>query len=314
MKKILITGATGFVGKYLVDYIAKNSQDKVYGTYISDSPDKRDQIEFVKIDLNNEQDVQNMVGEIKPDYVYHLAALSSASDSFKHPKETIINNVSVQVNLLEAIKKHELKETKILIISSAEIYGMVDPKDLPINEKTELNPTNPYAVSKITQDFLALQYYLAFNLKTFRVRPFNHTGPGQRPDFVVSAFAKKIAEIEKGKREKVMTVGNLETKRDFTDVRDIVEGYAAVMEKGKIGEVYNMGSGKSHKISEILEIFISLSTEKIEVKEDPSLFRPFDDPDLVCDADKIKKDTGWEPQIPLNKTLKDTLDYWRNII
>jgi GDP-4-dehydro-6-deoxy-D-mannose reductase len=200
------------------------------------------------------------------------------------------------------------------VVASAEVYGCVKKEDLPIDEETPLNPTNPYAVSKLTQDFLGLQYHLSYGLKTLRVRPFNHVGPRQSPNFVVSTFAQKIVEIEKGKREPVLPVGNLQAKRDFTDVRDVVKVYSLLMEKGEFGEVYNIGSGVSYKIAEILEKLLSISKVKITVKVDKSLFRPIDDPDLVCDVTKVTKLTGWRPEIPIEKTLKDTLDYWRNII
>ncbi len=321
MKKILITGATGFVGKHLIDHLLEiNSTDKIIGTYISDlsqedSLNYGEKVDFVKIDLNNEQDVLSLISDSKPDYIYHLAALSSASDSFDNPKETLINNVVAQVNLLEAARKSNLIDTRILIISSAEIYGNVKVQDLPIREETPLNPTSPYAVSKITQDYLALQYFNSYNLKTIRVRPFNHIGPGQSPNFVVSAFTKKVAEIEKaGEDSPTMKVGNLESKRDFTDVRDVVKAYSLLIEKGKPGDVYNLGSGKSYKISEILNKILALSQTKIKTVQDELLLRPFDNADLTCDCSKLINATGWKPEIPLEKTLKDTLDYWRNII
>jgi GDP-4-dehydro-6-deoxy-D-mannose reductase len=200
------------------------------------------------------------------------------------------------------------------VVASAEVYGSVTKEDLPMGEDTPLNPTNPYAVSKLAQDFLGLQYFLSYGIKTIRVRPFNHVGPRQAPNFVISSFAQKIAEIEKGKREPILPVGNLEAKRDFTDVRDMVKAYSLIMEKGEFGEVYNIGSGRSYKISEILEMLLSFSSVKITVEIDKSLFRPIDDPELVCDSTKINKTTGWKAEIPLEETLKDTLDYWRNII
>ena len=181
---------------------------------------------------------------------------------------------------------------------------------MPINENCPLNPTDPYAVSKITQDFLALQYFNAYGLKTIRIRAFNHVGPGQSPFFVISAFAKKIAEIEKGTLNEI-TVGNLDSKRDFTDVRDMVKAYSLIIEKGQPGDVYNIGSGKSYAISEILNKLISFSKKKIDVKIDKSLLRPIDNPELVCDATKIRKIIDWEPKVPIDKTLEDTLNYWR---
>ena len=255
-----------------------------------------------------------LIDRLRPDLVFHLAALTSPKDSFDDPSVTMINNIKAQVNILDAVRKLGFKDTRILVVSSGEIYGLVDKEDLPIDEETVLRPTSPYSVSKITQDFLGLQYYLSHKLKIIRVRPFNHIGPRQSSVFVVSAFAKKIAEIEKNKLEPVLSVGNLESARDFTDVRDMVEAYVLAVEKGKKGEVYNLGSGKSYKISEILEKLLSLSSVKIKIEIDENLLRPVDIPNLVCDVTKFTKLTNWRPKISIDTTLKDTLDYWRNII
>jgi GDP-4-dehydro-6-deoxy-D-mannose reductase len=318
-KKILITGASGFVGSHLVDHLVLNQDNNLFGTCFSKSDVKnlaktKDKIKLLEVDLSKEEEVFKLIEEVKPDVIYHLAAFTSAADSFSSPRETVLNNIACQINIFEAMKKSKLLESKTLVVSSAEVYGSVSQNSLPINEEAALNPTNPYAVSKLTQDFLGRQYFLSYGLKAVRVRPFNHIGPRQSSNFVVSAFAQKIAEIEKGKREPVLPVGNLETKRDFTDVRDVVKVYDLLMTKGELGEVYNIGSGVSHKIAEILDRLLSLTKVKITVEVDKSLFRPIDDPDLVCDSTKITKLTNWQPEIPLEKTLEDTLDYWRNII
>lgn len=315
MAKILITGATGFAGTHLLDLLSKGS-DELYGTYINEKKDEYENVTQLKLDLNSKEEVEKIIGEIKPDVIYHLAATASAADSFAHPYETINNNINSQLNLLEAVKKSELLDTKMLIVSSGEVYGLVSKEDLPIDEETPFNPTNPYAVSKLSQDYLALQYFHAYKLKTIRVRPFNHVGARQSPNFVVSSFAQKIVEIEKGKRDPIMIVGNLEAKRDFTDVRDMVRAYHLLIEKGEVGDVYNAGSGTSHKISDILNMMLDLSPrgKDIKVEVDRKLFRPLDNPDLVCDYSKLKKATGWEVEIDIQQTLKYTLDYWRDLI
>jgi GDP-4-dehydro-6-deoxy-D-mannose reductase len=318
-KKILVTGASGFAGSHLLDYLISNNVDNICGTYYSNSGIEnlekiKDKIELFQVDLTDEKQTQELIEKIKPDLIYHLAAFASAAGSFSSPNKTVLNNISSELNLLEAVKKNNLTNTKILIISSAEVYGGVDKDELPITEETKFNPTNPYAVSKLTQDFLGRQYSQSDNMNIVIARPFNHIGSRQSPDFVVSSFAKKIVEIEKGKREPVFPVGNLEAKRDFTDVRDMVRAYVLLMEQGEAGQAYNIGSGTSYKISEILQMLLDLSSIKVEITTDKSLFRPIDNPDLVCDYSKLKNLTGWEPRIKIEETLKDTLDYWRDII
>jgi GDP-4-dehydro-6-deoxy-D-mannose reductase len=319
MKKVFITGITGFAGSYLAEHLLSLGNFSVCGTYLSEeslslvSSIQKD-ISLVKLNLLDAEKVSATIKEYKPDLVFHLAALTSPAESFKNPSETVTNNITAQINLMEAIRQNNLPETKMLVISSGDVYGAVDKNNLPIDEETALRPTNPYAVSKIAQDFLGLQYFLSYKMKIIRVRPFNHTGPKQSPNFVVSAFAKKIAEIEKGKREPILTVGNLETRRDFTDVRDMVKAYVLAIENGELGEAYNIGSGKAYKIADILDTLVKQSTVKIEIKVDSALLRPSDTPELVCDNNKFIKLTNWTPKIPLETTLKDTLDYWRNII
>ncbi|MEK7502748.1 MAG: GDP-mannose 4,6-dehydratase [Patescibacteria group bacterium] len=319
MKNILITGISGFAGSFLAEYLVSRNKGKISGTYLEEASlgniqNVKTKVNLFKLNLTEEKKVFDIVLETKPDFIFHLAALTSPKASFDNPFETIQNNVKAQLNLLEAVRKLKLLNTRILVISSAEVYGIVEKKDLPIDEDTKFIPASPYAVSKITQDFLALQYFLSYDIKIIRIRPFNHIGPRQSPNFVVSAFAKKIAEIEKGKTDNTFFVGNLDSKRDFTDVRDMVTAYSLAIEKGEAGEVYNIGSGKSYAISQILDKMLSLSKTKIKVRVDESLFRPSDNPDLLCDRSKFTNLTGWEPEIPIDRTLKDTLDYWRNII
>jgi GDP-4-dehydro-6-deoxy-D-mannose reductase len=315
MKKVLITGASGFAGGFLAEYLLSQNQFEVFGTYHSEkslqqSPLK-DRITFRQIDLMQATQVENLINEIRPDHIYHLAAASPVAKSFEDPIQTMHTNIDSQINLLEAVKKAELRESSFMIASSAQVYGYVQPSDLPIDEQTSLRPANPYAISKIAQDYLGFQYALSHGLRIIRVRPFNHIGPRQSLGFVVADFAKQIVDIEKGEKEPKIQVGNLEAKRDFTDVRDMVRAYAMLLEKGKKGEVYNIGSGKSMSVQQILDMLLSLSTVKITVSVDQERMRPSDTPEIVCDHTKISSLTGWQPEIPLEQTLKDTLEYWR---
>ena len=319
MKKILITGVTGFVGQHLAAYLLSQNAYTIVGTYRSESglanlKNIRDKIKLQQLDLHNADAVEKLILSEKPDYLYHLAAQASPTKSFIYPVETLTNNIVSEFSILDTLKKHNLQQTRVLIISTSEIYGAITPQDLPVDEQTPMRPISPYSVSKIAQDYLSLQYYLSHKLDIVRVRPFNHIGPGQKEGYVVADFAKQIAEIEVGKREPVLTVGNLDAGRDFTDVRDIVKAYELAIQKGKSGEAYNLGSGKSHKIADMLQTLLSLSTKDIEVKVDPNKFRPIDVPEIVCDSSKFHKLTGWQPAIPFEKTLQDILDYWRTIV
>ncbi|HWY79881.1 MAG TPA: GDP-mannose 4,6-dehydratase [Candidatus Sulfotelmatobacter sp.] len=319
MKKILITGITGFVGKHFATHLLSQNAYTIVGTYRSESSlevveNIKDQIVLKKVDLNTIDAVEELILSEKPDYICHLAAQSSPLKSFSIPVETLTNNIVSAFSILDALRKHKLQNIRVLIISTGEMYGLIRPEDIPVDENTPFRPATPYAVSKLSQDFLSLQYYLAYNLDIVRMRPFNHIGPGQREGFVVADFAKQIAEIEAGKQDSVISVGNLDVKRDFTDVRDIVKAYELALQKGKSGDVYNIGSGKSQKIKEILDILLSFSSEKITVKSDPARFRPIDVPEIVCDSSKFHKLTNWQPSISFEKTLQDILDYWRKVV
>lgn len=312
MPKALVTGINGFAGTHLSNLLIQKNYE-VFGI-VKPAKDVKLDSHFFAVDIQDFEGIKKVIAEITPDHIYHLAALTSPARSFQNPAETVTTNISGQLNILEAVKQLGLSETKVLVVSSAEIYGSANEEDLPLNEKAPIKPLSPYAVSKVAQDFLGYQYNKAHNIKTVIVRPFNNIGPHQAPIFVIPAFAKQIAEIEKGIKEPVLKVGNLESRRDFTDVRDVVRAYELLMQKGENGGAYNIGSGKSHKISEILEMLLSLSDKKIVVEKDSALMRPGDIPELRCDYDKLHKATGWKPEIDIEESLKDTLDYWRNII
>jgi len=315
MKKILITGISGFAGSFLAEHFLEQGAT-VCGTVLkgTDSPNIshiQQKLQLFSVNLLEKEAVDKIISDTKPDEIYHLAALTSPAKSFENPLETIVNNTAAEINIFEAVVIQGFINTKILVTSSAEEYGQIAKENLPIDENTPLMPSSPYAVSKITQDFLALQYFLSNNIQAVRVRPFNHIGPRQTTSFVVAKFASQIAAIEKGKEEPILKVGNLSPKRDFTDVRDIVKGYDLLLQKGKVGDVYNIGSGISYSIHDILQKLLSLSSVKVTIQEDSTALRPIDNPELLCNPAKIEKETGWKPQIPLEQTLLDTLDYWR---
>ncbi|HVZ12341.1 MAG TPA: GDP-mannose 4,6-dehydratase [Patescibacteria group bacterium] len=315
-KKVLITGVTGFAGSFLAEHLLNSSEVEIFGSYLTDDSlinvdSISDKINLTKIDLLNSPDVKNFISESSPDLIFHLAGLASPGQSFENPASYINGNVSSLLNILEEVRSQKINP-KILVVSSAEVYGATDADHIPTDENAPLMPNNPYAVSKLAQDFLALQYFLSYKIPIIRVRPYNHIGPRQSPQFVVAAFAKKIADIEKGKMEPVLKVGNLTAKRDFTDVRDMVSAYVEILEKGEEGEVYNIGSGKSYKIEDVLNKLLSFTDTKIEIRQDESLMRPIDVPELLCDNSKMKKTTGWETKFGIDQTLKETLEYWRN--
>ena len=308
--KALITGVDGFVGKYLSEYLLKQKYE-VYGTTISEKY-KNEKIKIYKMNLLDEKEVNKVIKMIKPDKIFHLAGQSAVGLSWEKPVLTVNINVNGTLNLLEAVRNYS-KDSKILIVGSSDQYGPIKPEECPIKESKIQNPQSPYGVSKKAQEEMCKLYVNAYHTNIIMVRAFNHIGAGQSTNFVVEDFASKIAQIEKGS-EPVLKVGNLESFRDFTDVRDIVRGYSLLLEKGKIGEIYNIGSGKEVKVSEILKKLVSMSKKEIKIEIDPNKFRPVDVPLVVCDNSKIKKDTGWETEFLINDTLEEVLEYWRSVI
>jgi len=315
MRRVLITGLTGFAGSHLAELLVNLGGYAVFGTIFGETKvvTGLPKEQAIKLDLRDKEATLRVVKEVDPEWIFHLAALTSPAQSFADPTGVITNNIEAQINLLEAARKLTGIK-KILVVGSAEEYGKVSLSGLPINENVPLKPLNPYAVSKISQDFLGLQYYLSYKLPVVRVRPFNHTGERQPPLFVVPAFAKQIAEIEAGLLEPVVKVGNLEAIRDFTDVKDMVRAYVLAVEKGEEGEVYNLGSGRGVKIRQVLGELLALAKKPIRVEQDPARLMPVDVPQLVGDSRKFYNLTGWQPQIAFRETLARVLDYWRSKI
>lgn len=312
--KALITGVTGFVGSHQAEYLLARG-DEVWGTIRRRSPRDNiahlgDRIRFVEMDLQDYTAVLTALREVEPDCVYHLAAQSFVPTSWRAPAETFQTNAIGQINLFEALRNLNMKP-KIQIAGSSEEYGLVFPDEVPIKEENPLRPLSPYGVSKVSQDLLGFQYARSYKMHIVRTRAFNHTGPRRGAVFVTSNFAHQLVQIEKGKKAPVVEVGNLDAVRDFCDVRDIVRAYALAIEKGRSGEVYNIASGIGVKVSELLNQFLSITGQKVQVRLDPLRARPSDVPLLIGDASKFRKETGWKPEIPFDQTLRDLLDYWR---
>jgi GDP-4-dehydro-6-deoxy-D-mannose reductase len=315
MKRALITGITGFVGSHLAEFLLKQGVE-VYGTVRWRSKTDniehiKDRIKLIEADIRDSYSVQEVVNQSEPDYIFHLAAQSFVPTSWHAPQETIITNIVGNLNLLEAVRKSRT-ESVILVAGSSEEYGLVYPDEIPIKETNQLRPMSPYGVSKVGQDKLSIQYHMSYGVKTVVTRAFNHSGPRRGEVFVCSNFSKQIAEIEKGLREPIIYTGNLDAKRDFSDVRDIVRAYWLAVTGGKPGEVYNICSGEAVAIQYVLDTLLSLSkTKNIDVKKDSKRMRPSDVEILQGDCTKFREQTGWEPEIPFEKTLKDLLNYWR---
>lgn len=308
--KCLITGINGFVGGYLAEYLL-NKTNQVFGTFYPKDLNKniKDPIQSFFCDLTIPQDIDKLIKEIKPEFIFHLAGQSFIPYSWDDPATTFKTNVLGPIYLLEAVKKHA-QTAKILIVGSSDEYGSVNGST-NLSEDAPLNPDNPYGISKACADLLSHQLGKHNNLKIVRTRSFLHIGPGQSEKFVVSDFCKQIALIEKGEQPPVMKVGNLESKRDFTDVRDIVNAYWLALEKGIPGEVYNITSQNLLSIQELLDKLISMTDTKITVEIDPKKIRTTDTKLTMGDSTKFRTQTMWQPEIPIEKTLQDTLDWWR---
>ena len=345
--RFLITGITGFVGSHLTeyllsmdgDYTGKSRRAEIFGTVRHRSPVDNissilDRISLIhSVDLRDAHAVETAVKQAEPEYIFHLASQSFVPASWIGPAETLVTNVIGTVHLLEAVRRSELHPV-IQIAGSSEEYGcppLVEVEEethmrvelnqtpklvykLPITEDFPLEPLSPYAVSKVAEDLLGYQYHKSYGMKIVRTRAFNHSGPRRGEKFVESDFAKQIVEIEKGKREPVLHVGNLESKRDFTDVRDMVRAYWLAVTKCKYGEVYNICSGKARTIQSVLDILRMQSTAQFKLVQDKERMRPSDIPILQGDCTKFMKLTGWKPVIGFAQTMGDLLDYWRGRI
>ena len=309
--RALIIGAGGFVGRYLIQELAENKQWEICATKLPSEQITAGKCEVRDLDILCETAISELLADIKPDYIFHLAAQSSVAVSWKRPALTVDINIKGSVNLLEAVRNSGLSP-RILLIGSAEEYGYAANTDVAVDETVHPEPANIYAITKYTQNMIGELYHKAYGMEIISVRAFNHIGPGQLPQFVVADFCKQAADIEAGRQEPVIRVGNLSAKRDFTDVRDIVRAYGLLAENGRAGETYNVGSGKAVSIQSILDRICELSSAKIDVEIDKNRFRPADVPKIEADITKLTKDTGWRPVIELEKSLVDILGHFRD--
>jgi GDP-4-dehydro-6-deoxy-D-mannose reductase len=314
--KVLITGITGFVGSHLAEYLLTKDNLEICGVvrWRSDTENIehiKDRLTLYECDIRDATSVRNVIEKVMPERIFHLAAQSYVVTSWHAPHEALTTNIIGELNIFESIR--ELKINPFMqIAGSSEEYGLVSENELPVKETNRLHPLSPYGVSKVGQDLLGYQYHQSYGLNIIRTRAFNHTGPRRGEVFVCSNFAKQIALIEKEKDEPVIYVGNLKARRDFTDVRDVVLAYWLALEKCQPGEVYNICSGRTREIEEVLNILLGLTKKKIKIKQDAGRLRPSDVPVLLGDSSKFRKITGWRPEIPFEKTLEDLLNYWRH--
>jgi len=315
MERVLITGITGFVGSHLSELLLEKNF-KVYG--IERWRSKTENVEHIKkklklieADIRDAHSVEKVISDVEPHLIFHLAAQSFVPMSWNAPADTITTNVIGTINLFEAVRKSKC-DPRIQVAGSSEEYGLVYPDEVPIKETNPLRPLSPYGVSKVAQDRLSFQYHKSYGLKIVITRAFNHTGPRRGEVFVTSNFSKQVASIERGIQKPTIKVGNLNAKRDFSDVRDVVNAYWIAIKKCKPGEVYNICSGNSRTIQSVLDLVLKMSKNKnIKIEKDSSRMRPSDVEILQGDYTKFSEATGWKPEIPFEKTMEDLLNYWR---
>ncbi len=324
-ENILITGGGGFVGSHLIEFIlALPEAFRIHAldhsaTIHPNLLHLRDEPRLIlhQVDLNDRAELTKVLAEVRPSRIFHLAARSFVGPSIINPAATLDNNLHATLNLFEAVREAGLVEqTRLLNIGSGDQYGFIQPDELPVRENTPFRPGNPYAVSKITQEMLGYQYFRSYKLQLVATRAFNHVGPRQSDQLATSTFARQIAQAEARQTAPIIRVGNLEARRDYTDVRDIVRGYWLALDSEGVqpGEVYNLCSGQDYKMLTVLEMLLDMSHASLAIEFDPARARPSDLPVVRGDYSKFHQATGWQPQIPLTQSLQDLLNYWRTRI
>jgi GDP-4-dehydro-6-deoxy-D-mannose reductase len=322
MKKILITGISGFVGGHLCDYLISHEKDfDIHGIsrsrpawdFVDNLPEILSRVHFHQADLTDIPRIHRLIREIKPDYIVHLASLSSVDESWKNPVASFVNNTNIFLNILDTVR-HCNYPIKILSVGSSEEYGIVREDDLPLSEDRALSPANPYAVARVAQENLARIYTEGYGLNICSTRSFNHCGPGQSPQFVIGSITKQFALIAHKKQNPVVTIGNGSIVRDFLDIRDVVSAYALILEQGKSGDVYNVCSGRGIAVRDIVTMLSDMYCLPVSIKEEPVHFRPIDNPRIIGTYQKIHKDLGWYPSISFEDSLRSICRYWSGII
>lgn len=308
--KAIIIGAAGFVGPYLAGAVRKYMNCEIVATKLPHDKVTIPEARIENLNILNPTEISAILSDEKPDYIFHLAAQSSVALSWKNPAMTVDVNINGSLNLLNTIRNLN-DQPRVLIVGSGEEYGYIKEDMVPIKENASLDPGNVYAITKATQNMMSTIYAQAYGMNLVMTRSFNHMGPGQTPQFVVSDFCSQVVRIEKGLQEPVINVGNLSAKRDFTDVRDVVRAYTLLIRYGRAGETYNVGSGNAKSIQSILDLILSKSEKNIEVRVDEKKLRPVDVPIIEADISKTYRDTGWNPEISLETTIEDMLNYWR---
>lgn len=321
MKKILITGISGFVAGHFVNFLAEKKEEiEIYGISRSkpswnffDSSDIMQNIQFHQADLRDKTSIQPLIREIRPDFILHLAAQSSVAESWKFPESSIFNNISGFLNVIETIRLFDIP-TKILSVGSAEQYGIIADKDLPITEDMCMHPENPYAAARVAQEHLAKIYVNGFGLDICCTRSFNHCGPGQSDKFVVSSIVKQFVQIAHGKQENIIHIGNGTIIRDFLDVSDVIKAYYLILNIGPRGQTYNICSGNGYSINDIIKILSKKFNIDVTIRNESAQLRPIDNPKIVGSNQKIRKELGWTAEIPFEESLQKLFDYWNTHI
>ena len=319
MKKFLITGISGFVGQHVIDFLeATKVKTHVMGVDLTENKSGRDRTyvtqSFKRIDLLNRPEIERVLLEFQPDYVLHLASYSSVAFSWQEPVLSFQNNMNVFLNLVETIRRQGLKP-RILSVGSSEAYGNINQDHLPLVEESPLDPVSPYAVARVSQELLSRVYADSYGVDVVITRSFNHIGPGQKDIFVISSFAKQIAEIKKsGRKNGVLSTGDLHIVRDFLDVRDVVRAYYLLLTQGKNGQIYNVCSGNGHSLQEVVDELASIAGLAIKTELNPAFVRPSDNRVIIGSNKKIHDDLGWSPAVSFQQSLKDILDYWADLV